>query len=99
MPKVMGYYRLWVVTEMGYDRVDCSWIMQMIVPDVEQEQIKFQYEEIRVHCFVPTIAEAEAMFKDIKRILKLPQKKGPGSVHYSLDEFTHSHIEAMRKFL
>jgi hypothetical protein len=23
MPKVMGYYRLWVVTEMGYDRVDC----------------------------------------------------------------------------
>jgi hypothetical protein len=24
MPKSMGYYRLWVVTEMGYDRVDCN---------------------------------------------------------------------------
>ena len=23
MPKVMGYYRLWVIREMGYDRVDC----------------------------------------------------------------------------
>ena len=22
MPKVMGYYRLWVIREMGYDRVD-----------------------------------------------------------------------------
>ena len=24
MPKIMGYYRLWVVTEMGYGRVDCN---------------------------------------------------------------------------
>ena len=24
MPKVMGYYRLWVIREMGYNRVDCS---------------------------------------------------------------------------
>ena len=24
MPKVMSYYRVWVIREMGYDRVDCS---------------------------------------------------------------------------
>ena len=23
IPKFMGYYRLWVIREMGYDRVDC----------------------------------------------------------------------------
>ena len=30
MPKTMGYYRLWVVTEMGYDRVNCT--MSMMPP-------------------------------------------------------------------
>lgn len=67
--------------------------------DEEQEQIEFHYEKIGVHRFVPTVAEAEAVFEDIKKILKPPRKKGPGSVHHGLDEFTHSHIEAMRKFL
>ena len=26
MPKVIGYYRLWVIREMGYDRVDCIYL-------------------------------------------------------------------------
>ena len=65
----------------------------------EQEEIEFQYEKIGVHHFMPTVAEAEAAFEDIKKILKPPRKKGAGSVHHSLDEFTHSRIEAMRKFL
>jgi hypothetical protein len=67
--------------------------------DEKQEQIEFHYEKIGVHRFVPTVAEAEAAFEDIKNILKPPRKKGPGSVHHGLDEFTHSRIEAMRKFL
>jgi hypothetical protein len=45
--------------------------------------------------FVPTIAEAEATFVDIKKILKPPCQKGKGYDHHGLDELTHSHIEAM----
>jgi hypothetical protein len=67
--------------------------------DDEQEPVEFRYEKIGVHCFASAIAEAEAAFKDIKQILKPSRKMGPGSVHHSLDELTHSRIEAMRKFL
>jgi hypothetical protein len=67
--------------------------------DEEQEQAEDQYEKIGTHRFAPTIAEAKAAFEDIKRILKPPRKNGPGYVQHGLDEFTHSRIEAMRKFL
>jgi hypothetical protein len=67
--------------------------------DKEQEQIEFRYEKIGTHRFVPTIAEAEATFRDIKQILKPSRKNGPGSVHHNLDELMHSCIEAMRRFL
>ena len=30
MSKIMGYYRLWVIKEMGYDRVDCKSITFII---------------------------------------------------------------------
>jgi hypothetical protein len=67
--------------------------------DEEEEQVEFRYEKIGTHRFVPTIAEAEAAFADIKKILKPPCKKGPGYLHHGLDDLTHSRIEAMRKFL
>jgi hypothetical protein len=65
----------------------------------DEEQTEVQYEKIGTYRFVPTIAEAKAAFEDIKQILKPSRKKGPGYVHHGLDDFTHSRIEAMRKFL
>lgn len=67
--------------------------------DEEQEEVKFHYEKKGTYCFAPSIAEAEAAFKDIMKILKPPCKNGPGSIHHGLDDFTHSCVEAMRKFL
>ena len=48
---------------------------------------------------MPTIAEAEVAFADIKKILKPPCKKGLGYLHHGLSDLMHSCIEAMRKFL
>ena len=67
--------------------------------DEEQENVEFRYEKIGVHQFAPTIAEAEAAFADIKKILKPPRKKGHSYEHHGLDELTHSRVEAMRRFL
>jgi hypothetical protein len=67
--------------------------------DEEQEQVEFRYEKTGTHRFVPTAAEAEAAFADIKNVLKPPRKKGPGYDHHGLDELTYSRVEAMRKFL
>ena len=67
--------------------------------DEEQENVEFRYKKIGVHQFAPTIAEAEAAFADIKKILKPPRKKGHSYKHHGLDELTHSRVEAMRRFL
>jgi hypothetical protein len=67
--------------------------------DEEHEGMEFHYEKTGTHQFVPTIAEAEAAFGDIKKILKPPRKKGTGYDHHGLNELTHSCIEAMRRFL
>ncbi|KAM6489429.1 hypothetical protein JOM56_015146 [Amanita muscaria] len=50
-------------------------VVDMGDDDEEQEQVEFQYEKIGTHRFVPTIAEAEAAFEDIKQILKPSRKK------------------------
>jgi hypothetical protein len=67
--------------------------------DDEEPEVEFRYEKIGTFSFPPTIAEAEAAFADIKKVLKPPRKKGPGYDHHGLDELTHSRVEAMRKFL
>ena len=67
--------------------------------DDEEPEVEFQYEKIGTFSFPPTITEAEATFADIKKVLKPPCKKGPGYDHHGFDELTHSHVEAMRKFL
>jgi hypothetical protein len=38
----------------------------------DDEEPEFQYEKTRTYSFVPTIAEAEAAFADIKKLLKPP---------------------------
>jgi hypothetical protein len=81
------------------NRLENATCVDMGDDDEEQEQFEFQYKKIGTHCFAPTIAEAEAAFEDIKKILKPTRKKGPGYVHHGLDDFTHSRVEAMRKFL
>ena len=73
--------------------------MTAISDDEEDQEIEFQYKKLGKYQFVPTIADAEAAFADIKNILKPPRKKGPGYLHHGLDDLTHSCVEAMRKFL
>jgi len=48
----------------------------------EHEPTEFRYEKTGTHQFVPTIAEAEAAFRDIKKNLKPPRKKGTGYDHH-----------------
>jgi hypothetical protein len=67
--------------------------------DEEPEEVEFRYEKTGTYKFPPTIAEAEAAFADIKKLLKPPRKKGPGYDHHNIDELTHSRVEVMRKFL
>jgi hypothetical protein len=67
--------------------------------DEEHKTMEFCYEKTGTHQFVPTIAEAEATFGDIKKILKPPCRKGTGYDHHGLDELMHSCIEAMQQFL
>jgi hypothetical protein len=38
----------------------------------EEEEVIFQYEKVRTHLFLPSIAEAKAVLEDIKKILKPP---------------------------
>jgi hypothetical protein len=61
-------------------------VMELGDDDEEQEQVDFHYEKIAwgtgTYLFAPTIAEAEAAFEDIKKILKPSRKNGLGSIHH-----------------
>ena len=41
MPKSMGFYNLWVVGEMGYDRVDCSDFSQSQLTRTDLSDVTF----------------------------------------------------------
>ncbi|KAE9389760.1 hypothetical protein BT96DRAFT_796455, partial [Gymnopus androsaceus JB14] len=47
----------------------------------------------------PTIQEAEAALKDINKVLRPPQKAGPGYIDPGLDPFTQSRIKGVESFL
>jgi len=54
MSKIMGYYRLWVVTEMGYDRVDCSTVscfgtVMLLLHEIILRARKIQKVELKVY--------------------------------------------------
>ncbi|KAJ7765903.1 hypothetical protein DFH07DRAFT_955567 [Mycena maculata] len=47
----------------------------------------------------PSVAVADAALADLGKVLRPPQKKGPGYIDPKIDPFTRSRIEGMRSFL
>lgn len=66
--------------------------------DSPQEK-EFVYEKRGTFLEPPSIEAVKSALKDINNILKPPRTKGPGYVAHNLDEFVHSRLDAMKKFM